>query len=330
MADTLSRHDLHDPVTKHMRRDFVQLREELTVSQALRQLREQQPEGRIIYFYVTDAEGRLKGVVPTRRLLLGAPDRPLSDIMVRQVVAVPHTATVLDACEFFTLHRLLAFPVIDDERRVVGLVDVDLYTEEMSDIDKREGNDDLFQLIGVHLTDAQQANPLLSFRQRFPWLLCNVGGGVAAAFLSGLFEAQLQKAVALALFIPVVLALAESVAIQSVSLALQSLRGGRPTWGGLLVKLGRESLTGASLGAACGLLVALVALLWVRQASVAACILGGIGGGVGVAALFGVATPNLLRMLRLDPQVAAGPIALALTDMATLLMYFSLARWLIG
>ena len=81
-------------------------------------------------------------------------------------------------------------------------------------------------LFRIHLTAAQQSNPLVSFRQRFPWLLCNIGGGIAAAFLSGLFEAELQKVVALALFIPVVLALAESVSIQSVSLALQTFNEG--------------------------------------------------------------------------------------------------------
>jgi magnesium transporter len=331
MPETLGRDELQDPVTKHMRKDFVQLHIEQTVGQALEHVQQKQPEGRIIYFYVTDGDNRLKGVVPTRRLLLSPRDKPLSEIMVKQVVAVSHNATVLDACEFFTLHKLLAFPVVDDERRLLGLVDVDLYTEEMSDIEKREGNDELFQLIGVHLTEAQQASPVRAFRQRFPWLLANVAGGIVAAFLSGLFEAQLQKVVALALFIPVVLALAESVSIQSVSLALQTMQGGRPTWATLLPKLGKESLTGVLLGLACGALVGLVALVWIAgQPRVALTILGGIAGGVTCAALFGLGLPNLLRMLRRDPQVAAGPIALAATDMVTLLLYFSLARWLLG
>jgi magnesium transporter len=330
MTTTLTGAHLNDPVTAHMRRDFTQLRADWTVGEALASLRDNQPQGRIIYFYVVDVDGRLQGVVPTRRLLLSPPQTPLREVMVAEVVAIPAGATVLDACEFFVLHKLLAFPVVDERRRLVGLVDVDLYTEEMSDLEKREGSDALFQLIGVHLTEAQRASPLLSFRQRFPWLLCNVGGGVAAAFLSGLFEAELRRVVALALFIPVVLALAESVSIQSVSLTLQTLEGRRPTWATLLPALGRELATGAALGVACGLFVGLVALVWIGQAVVGACVLGGIGGGVTVAAVFGVAMPNLLRMLRLDPQVAAGPVALATTDMATLVIYFGLARWLLG
>jgi len=327
---TLTEANLNDPVTRHMRRDFCRIRLGQTVAQALDSVRQNPPEGRIVYFYATDDEGRLQGVLPTRRLLLNPPETPIEDILVRPAIAIPHSATVLDACEFFTLHRLLAFPVVDDEKRIIGLVDVDLYTEEMRDLEEREEKDDLFQLIGVHLTAAQQSNPVRAFTQRFPWLLTNVAGGIGAAFLSGIFQTELRKVVALALFIPVVLALAESVSIQSVSLALQTLHGQRPRWRTLLSRLGREAATGTMLGLACGLVVGSVALTWLGQGKVALCVLGGIAGGVSAAALIGVAIPNLLRMLRRDPQVAAGPVALASTDMVTLLLYFGLARWLLA
>ena len=214
----MQRH-LNDPVCQHMRTDFARLYADQTVGEGLTAIRESQPEGRIIYFYVVDRDDRLQGVVPTRRLLLNPLDRPIAEIMVREVVAVPQTATVLDACEFFILHRLLAFPVVDEQSRIVGVVDVELYTDELSDLDRSAQNDDLFQLIGVHLSESQQATPLSAFRSRFPWLITNIAGGIVAAFLLGMFEVELQQVVALALFIPVVLALSESVSIQSVSLA---------------------------------------------------------------------------------------------------------------
>jgi magnesium transporter len=330
MASTLSGAHLNEPVTRHMRREFTRIGLDRTVGEALADVRQQQAEGRIIYFYVVDGDGRLRGVVPTRRLLLSSPERPVAEVMVPRVIAVPATATVLDACEFFVLHRLLAFPVVDEERRVVGVVDVDLYTEERGDLEGGEGNDDLFQLVGVHLSQAQQATPLLSFRRRFPWLLCNIGGGLVAAFLSGVYQAELAWGGAvLALFIPVVLALAESVSIQSVSLALQTLHGRRPSWAALLPKVRRELLTGLLLGGACALAVGAVALVWLGQARVAGCLLGGIAGGGACAAALGVAVPNVLRLLRLDPRLAAGPIALASADVVTLLLYFNLARWLL-
>ncbi len=321
---------LNDPVALHMRTDYARLHVKQTVGEALATIRKRPPEGRIIYFYVVDDENRLQGVVPTRRLLLNAPEKPIGEIMVREVITIPKFATVLDACEFFIFHRLLAFPVVDEERRLLGVVDVELYTDELSDIDEREGNDELFQLIGVHLTDVQQSSPLAAFRSRFPWLLANIAGGILAAFLSGVFEAELQKAVALALFIPVVLALAESVSIQSVSLALQALRGRNVRMRTILRRLRIEIFTGLFLGVASSLAVATVALLWLGEMRVVLCLLGGIAGGVTCAAVIGVAMPNLLHFFHREPQVAAGPVALASTDMVTLLIYFTLARWLIG
>src|SRR6185436_6253482 len=100
---------LNDPVVNHMRREFVRLPVGQTVGEALASIRARPPEGRILYFYVVDSDERLRGVVPTRRLLLSPPERPIADIMVREVIAIPAGATVLDASEFFTLHRLLAF-----------------------------------------------------------------------------------------------------------------------------------------------------------------------------------------------------------------------------
>jgi len=321
---------LADPVTRHMRADFARLALDQTVGEAIAAARSLPPEGRIIYFYVLDAAGRLAGVVPTRRLLLSPDATPIRDVMVTRVVTIPAAATVLDACEFFLLHKLLAFPVVDDERRMLGIVDVDLYTEELADVDRRQDLDDLFQLIGVHFEDSHARSPVAAFKSRFPWLLANIAGGIMAAFLSGLFQAELEKAVALALFVPVVLALAESVAIQSVSIALQRLHGRPPSLGGILRSVRHESLTGMLLGAASAAAVALVALAWLGQRAVAAALLGGITGGVVCAAAIGVAMPNLLRLFAREPQVAAGPVALAATDMVTLVIYFSLARQLLG
>ena len=83
---------LSDPVTLHMRRDFMQLSVAQTVGQALAAVRERPGVGRIIYFYVVDCDGRLQGVVPTRRLLLNPPETPVADVMVHQVIAVPAAA----------------------------------------------------------------------------------------------------------------------------------------------------------------------------------------------------------------------------------------------
>ena len=107
-----------------------------TVGDALAQIRREPPEGRIIYFYVLDAENRLQGVLPTRRLLLSPLETPVAEIMVRDVICVPQNATVLDACEFFIMHRLLAFPVTDEKRHILGVIDVELLHRRVGAISK--------------------------------------------------------------------------------------------------------------------------------------------------------------------------------------------------
>ena len=93
------------------------------------------PPGRVIYFYAWTTTA-VRGVLPTRRLLLSPPRTPLTDVMVAKVVTLPAAATVLDACEFFIQHRLLAFPVVDADGRLLGVVDIDLYTNELARLDR--------------------------------------------------------------------------------------------------------------------------------------------------------------------------------------------------
>ena len=329
MTALASEEILENPVTQHMRFDFCKVKAEQTVEGALHDLRVQQPEGRIIYFYVLDDADRLAGVVPTRRLLLSPPERKIGEIMVKSVVAVPATATIREVCELFLTHKFLAFPVLHDER-MIGIVDVEVFAEGIDDLERTKQQEDLFQLMGMHLSAAQQTSPLAGFTSRFPWLLCNIAGGILAAILTYFFEPLLGKVVALALFVPVVLGLSESVSIQSVTLALHLCHGQKPTLASLWPKLRREALTGILLGAACGVILALVSLAWLRIPGVAFSLLAGIGLGITGSATFGLALPYGLRVLQRDPQVAAGPIALVVADMLALTIYFSTAQWLLG
>jgi len=328
MAQTKAQ--LDDSVTTHMHQNFTRLCLSGTVGEALEWLRSHPPAGRIIYFYVVDENEVLRGVVPTRRLILSPPERLLAEIMVKQVVTVPAAATVLEACELFIQHRLLALPVVDAQGHVLGVVDMELYTDELSRLDDSRARDNLFQLVGVYISEEWQGAPLSAFRRRFPWLGCNLAAGILAAFLAGIFKAELNRVVALAFFIPVVLNLAESVSSQSVSLALHSLGGQRPTWRTLLRRLRGELATGTLLGAASGAVIGLVALVWLGLPRVSLCLLGGIGGGVAGAAMLGISLPMLLQLFRLEPRVAAGPVALAGADVLTILIYFNLARWLLA
>ena len=132
------------------------------------------------------------------------------------------------------------------------MVDVSLFTDEVIDLAKRT-YDDIFQLIGVHGT--AQRSTWIAFRDRFPWLLCNIAGGLLAAFIASRFEHLLQEVVVLSLFIPIVLALGESVSMQALTLTLQGLTDGPIVWSRLLSALWKEFRTATLLGIGCGAVV---------------------------------------------------------------------------
>jgi magnesium transporter len=327
MSETLGREHLDEPIFAHLRRDFVPLNSTLRVGEALERLRSMPLGERIIYFYVVDDDNALLGTVPTRRLLMSDPSTPLSTIMSTNVVTMPSWATVRDASDLFLKHKFLAFPVVDSENRLHGIADVSLFTNELADIARRQTADDAFQLIGIHLR--QNVGSWAGFRDRFPWLLANVAGGLMAAFVTSRYEALLDVVVVLALFIPVVLALAESVSIQSVTLTLQTLHtngGAFPTAADIM----REFGTAALLGLSCGLLVGGVAGIWQRNVPLFLAVTGAITAAMVTASLVGLLLPAIMRALRRDPGIASGPIVLAIADLATLTFYFNLAGWLLG
>jgi magnesium transporter len=189
-----------------------------------------------------------------------------------------------------------------------------------------EKTDDLFEAIGVRISQVRGASPWKAFQYRFPWLLTTITSGTIAAFIAGVFEETLAHHIVIAFFLALVLALAESVSIQSMTLTLQSLRASRPTLRWFLREARREIATAALLGLACGTIVFLVSWLW-RGAAAAAAVIGvSVFGSLLIACLSGLSMPSVLHALKLDPKIAAGPAALAVTDVLTLLLYLSLAR----
>jgi len=317
-------HNLHEPIARHVRREFSTVPAGATVGEALAALRSQQLGERIVYFYVADDDGRLVGVVPTRRLLMSPLDRPIDQIMSREVWTIPASATVLQACEEFMRHRFLALPVIDDEGRLVGVVDVGMFTDEVVVQAERMESERAFQLIGVHVALGRQAPLLTSFKDRFPWLLCNIAGGIICALLASRFESLLDAAIVLAMFIPVVLTVAESVSMQSLTLTLQGLEHRNIHWRLVAAGLRKEFLVALLLGSASGSAVGLICLVWKGGLVVSAAIALSITLAMVTACLLGVAIPTAVRAMQGNPRIAAGPIALALTDIATLAFYFIL------
>ncbi len=320
---------LNEPVMGFARKDYATLNQKFTVEQALASIRQRGVGEKIVYFYVVDDEERLVGVVPTRRLLMAPLEQLLSELMIKQVISIPYTATVMEACEFFVLHKFFAFPLVDDKRRVVGLVDVSLFTEQVFDIAEREQMTEVFETLGFHVSQVRDASPWRAFRIRFPWLLTTIVSGTFCAFLAGFYKLTLEKSIVIAFFLTLILGLGESVSIQSMTVTIQALRTSQPTLRWYLVTLWREIFTALLMGGACGLVVGLVVLTW-QQAPMPALVIGAsVMFCLLTACVTGLSVPTMLHALKLDPKIAAGPITLAIADIFTLFFYFNLAKFLL-
>jgi magnesium transporter len=318
---------LNEPVLRFVRQDCTTLAGDLTVEQALAAIRSRGVGEKVIYFYVVDEAQRLVGVVPTRRLLVSPLNQRLDEFMIRNVIAIPETATILDACEFFALHKFFAFPVVDAGRRVVGVIDVSLFTDEVFDIAEREQMEGVFEAIGFRVSEVRNASPLRAFRFRFPWLLTTIVSGTFCAFLAGAYKLTLAKSLVIAFFLTMILGLGESVGIQSMTVTIQALRNQKPSRRWYFLTLRREISTALMLGAACGLLAGLIVFLWQRDEPAAFVIGVSVCFCLCAACVTGLSVPTLLHALKLDPKIAAGPITLALADIFTLLFYFSMAKY---
>src|SRR5262245_21603773 len=270
------------------RKDFITLNQSLTVGEAVDVIRKAAGgSGAIQYYYVVADDSRLVGVLPLPPLITYPADVPPEDVMHVPVIAVPRAGTVLDAYEIVVMPGVLAFPVGDDAGRVVGVIDVSQVTTDMIDLGEGEPRDDVCEAVGFRVAQVKGASPVKAFRFRFPWLTATIGSGVICALLTSVFEVTLQKSIILAFFLALVLGLAESVSIQSMTVAIQTLRSVKPTLGWYWRAIRREMETAILIGSACGTVVGLIVLAWRGDWRAAAMIGAGIGGSHLGACFFG-------------------------------------------
>jgi magnesium transporter len=321
---------LQRPLSEFLSPGPPPLRIDQSIGEALETIRSTGLAERIFYFYVVDGDGRLSGVVPARKLLTEPLAKSVGEAMMTRVLSLPESATLLEACECFILHKFLAIPVVDSGKRLRGIIDVGLFTDEVMELGTGGNNDQLFQTIGIHIQELQHASPVQAFRIRFPWLAVTVSGGVLCAVLAGAFEATLQQKVVLAVFMALVLGLGEAVAAQSLALTVQSLPASRIRSRWIRLKLGREIVTASLLGLLAGSTVALMVGLFWRDLPAALSIGGSVFVAIIVASLLGILVPVLLRVVRWDPKIAAGPITLAAADLFTVTCYLVAAKLVLG
>ncbi|MEI8093357.1 MAG: magnesium transporter [Spirochaetales bacterium] len=316
---------LTDIVRNHLHAEFLALDQSWTTGFALEHIRRLGDDRQVSYYYTVDDEGRLVGVIPVRRLLHAAPQKLLADLAIGNLVTVRDDATMEAAARAFANHKFLALPAVNDDGTIAGVLDLQALAGESLDHGDKTLVEEMFQTIGVRLESLRSGTLIDIFRTRFPWLLPTVASGFLCAWLSSRFAGTLERNLILSFFIALVLALGESISIQSMTFSFQELHKPPRERKRYALLFGRELVTALLLGLPIGLAVGALSYLLEPRFAVSLVIFGAISTSIVSACLIGLVLPWVLKALHVEPKIAAGPLVLALTDISTILVYFSLA-----
>jgi len=301
-----------------------------TVAEALTFMVKSADVSEISYIFVTEQE-RLVGVVGMRDLILAKPSEVLTDIMVREPFAFEQDTPVEDAVGEVLYRHYRMYPVVDEQRRIVGEVrGWKLYERIASELSGQAGSQ-----YGVAKEEQINTPVLAAFRMRHPWLLVNLATAFAAAFVVGMFESTIAQIVVLAAFLPVLAGQSGNTGCQALAITLRGITLGQTRDYPTSRLLRKEILLGALNGAAVGLLAGIAMFAYALSTGATNPVVLGfvvfvamIGACVG-SGIFGVSVPLLLKRFGADPATASSIFLTTFTDILGMGLMLFLATWLV-
>jgi magnesium transporter len=309
--------------------DFLALPETMEAAEAIRELRKASEAEMVFYVYVVDDEGRLEGVVSLRELVTVAPDKILEAIMSREIIHVQPHVDQEEVARLVARYNFLALPVVDEQRKIIGIVTVD----DVVDIMRDEATEDILKMVGTSEEDIASSSSFRSARIRLPWLFVSWIGGMLASRIIGHFHEAIAQVTALAAFIPVVVGMGGNIGIQSASITVRGLATHRIDPQRAWPYIGKEVGAGLLLGIVYGLLlgVASAVLYWGDPLNIRLGIATGLGISTSMvlASIMGSSLPLLFNRLRIDPAVASGPFVTTAIDVIGVSAYFLIATLVI-
>ena len=279
------------------------------------------------YFYVVDEQERLIGSIGLRSLITSPQDITIGEMMSPvSLIRVKAMSDQEVVARLFAHYDLISAPVVDDENHLLGVITAN----DIVGVVRDEATEDIAHMAGTAVEDIAETSTLRSVRLRLPWLLASYIGGLAVTFVVGAFEATLDRVIALAAFMPVILGMGGNVGTQSATLVVRGLALGQLQMGQVRRLLFKEIRVGLCLGISYGLLLGGLAYArfgaQVRQFPLLGAVVGlGICASMTIAATIGTLIPLALKRLGFDPAIATGPFVSPTTDMLASLTYFALA-----
>lgn len=317
---------------------FARLRPEMSVDEAIAYLRRQARERleTIYYVYVLDSEQRLLGVVTFRELFSAPPNKTVRDIMHTDVVTAHEEMDQEALSRLFQEHDFLAIPVLDDERRVKGIVTVD----DIVDVVQEEATEDIQKFGGMEALEAPylEINFGTMLRKRAGWLSALFIGEMLTATAMGRYEGEIARAVVLALFVPLIISSGGNSGSQASTLVVRALALGELRLRDWWRVVRRELGAGLFLGSILATIGFFRILLWqalfhtygMHYLLVALTVATSLIGVVTWGTLAGSMLPLFLRKLGFDPASASAPLVATLVDVSGILIYFTMASLILG
>ncbi|HEY5558573.1 MAG TPA: magnesium transporter [Steroidobacteraceae bacterium] len=294
-----------------MNTDTVTVRPDVPVEVVLRYLRMrgELPE-RTDCLFVVDRNDRYLGALPVTRLLTVDPDRIVSSEMDPEVAPILPATAAAEVARLFETRDLLSAAVVAEDGRLLGRITVD----DVVDVVREQAEHPAFAAAGLEDEDDVFAGVRRSARRRALWLGINLLTALLASWVVGLFEATIEKVVALAVLMPVVASMGGIAGTQTVTLIIRGIALGQVQPSNARWLFFKELSVGALNGLVWAAAVAVATWLWFGTWDVAAVIFAAIVINLVAASIAGVLIPLTLKRLRIDPALAGGVILTTVTD----------------
>ncbi len=320
-----------------MTAEFVDMKKDMTVKEAIAAVRAHSEESEAIYTcYVTDPRRVLEGVVTLRELLVARDDQRVEELMSTDLVAATTTEDQEEAVQRIMKYDFISLPVVDQEGRLVGVVTVD----DIMDVMEEEATEDIEKMAAITPTDKPylKMTAFEIWKSRIPWLMLLMISATFTGMIIASFESALAKWVALTAFIPMLMDTGGNTGSQASVTVIRALSIGdlefsdvfRVLWKELRVSI----LCALSLGAVSFIKILLVDILLMGNTGItlpiALVVCLTLALTVVCAKLVGCSLPMLAKKLGFDPAVMASPFITTIVDALSLLIYFQFANLLLG
>ena len=301
--------------------DVLTVRADVTLETVLRYLRRRGeiPE-RTNRLFVVDRENAYVGMLRLADLLISDPDDSVELHIIDERDPILATMASHEVARLFEKRNLISAPVVDEAGKLIGRITVD----DVVDVIRDEGEQTLMRMAGLDEEDDIFAPVLITSRRRMLWLGVNLATALLAAWVIGLFEATIEKVVALAILMPVVASMGGVAGSQTLTIVIRGMALGQVGPSNARWLLNREMMVGFINSLLWALVVALVATYWFGWPALGGIVAIALIVNLVIAAIAGTVLPLVMRRLMIDPALAGGVVLTTVTDVVGFVTFLGL------